>query len=78
MRGCGCEGEHVGFSDELDGDGYVQFPCPQRLVIRGSNEAAVFVDEGYGIDRAKVVVVFLRHLARTGVVLNDLLIRHAG
>lgn len=78
MRGCGCEGEHVRFSDELDGDGNVQFPCPQRLVVGGSDEAAVFVDEGDGIDWAEVMVIFLSHFAGAGIVLNYLLIRHAG
>lgn len=78
MRGCGCEGEHVRFSDELDGDGNIQFPCPQRLVVRGSDEAAVFVDEGDGVNWAEVMVIFLSHFAGAGIVLNYLLIRHAG
>ena len=77
MRGCSCKGEHVRFSDELDGDGNVQLPCPQRLVVRGSDEAAVFVDEGNGVNWAEMMVILLSHFAGAGVVLDYLLIRHS-
>ena len=76
MRGCGCEGEHVWFGDEFDWNGNVQLPRPQGLVIRSGNEATVFVNEGDGVDWAKMVVVFLRHFAGAGIVLDDLLIGH--
>lgn len=46
----GCEGVHVRFGDEFDGDGDVEFPGSEGFVVRGGDEAAVFVDEGDGVD----------------------------
>ena len=69
---------HVRLGDEFDGHGDVVFPSAQGLVVRGGDEAAVFVDEGDGVDGAEVVVVLLRHFAGAGVELDDLLVGHAG
>lgn len=50
----------------------------EGLIVRGSNEAAILVAEGDGIYGAQMVVVFLGHLARAGIVLEDFLVREAG
>ena len=52
MRRRGRERVHVRFGDELDGDGDVDFPRPQGFVVRGRDEAPVFVAEGDGVDGA--------------------------
>ena len=78
MREGGGEGVHVGFGDELDGNGDIEFPGAEGLVVGGGDEAAVFVDEGDGVDGLEVVVVFLGHFPGAGVVLDDLLVGHAG
>lgn len=72
------QGEHVGLGDELDGHGDAVLPGAQGLVVRGGDEAAVFVDEGDGVDGCQVVVVFLDQLAGARVELHDLLVGHAG
>lgn len=74
---------HVRLGDELDGDGDVDFPGAEGLIVRGGDEAAVFVDEGDGVDGAEVVVVFLGHAVvaagwDAGVELDDFLVGHAG
>ena len=50
VRERGGQGVHVGFGDEFDGDGDVDFPGSEGLVVGGGDEAAVFVDEGDGVD----------------------------
>ena len=78
VRRRGCEGVHVWLCDEFDGDGDVEFPRAEGLVVGGGDEAAVFVTEGDGVDGAEVVVVFLRHFPRVGGELDDFLVGHAG
>jgi len=78
VGGGGGEGVHVRFCDEFDGDGDVEVPGAEGFVVRGGDEAAVFVAEGDGVDGAEMVVVFLRHLPGDGVELYDLLVGHAG
>ena len=69
---------HVGFSDEFDGDVDVEFPCAKGLVVRGGDETAIFIAEGDGVYGSEMVVVFLGHLARAGIVLEDFLIGETG
>ena len=76
MQACGREGVHVGLGDEFDGDGDVEFPGAEGLVVRGGDEAAVLVNEGDGVDGLEVVVVFLRHLPGASVVLDYFFVRH--
>jgi hypothetical protein len=61
---------HERVGDIFDDDGDVPVPDTDRLVVRGRDEPAVFVDEGDGVDRPEMLVVFLRDLARLGVVLR--------
>ncbi len=60
-----------------DGDGDVVLPGAEGFVVRSGNEAAVFVDEGNGVDGLEMMVVFLGHFTRAGVKLDDLFIRRA-
>ena len=78
VRERGRERVHVGLGDEFDGNGDVELPGAQGFVVGGGDEAAVGVDEGDGVDRLQVVVVFLRHFAGAGVVLDDFLVGEAG
>lgn len=91
---------HRRLGDNLDGDGDVNVPQTHRLVVRRSEEAAVLVDKGDGVDlsscakfssalarpkgrggretdRTQVLIVLLHNLARTHVVLDNLLVRHS-
>ena len=76
MRECSGQGVHVGFGDEFNRNRNIEFPSSQRLVVGGCDEAAVFVDKGDGVDGLQMVVIFLGHSPRTGVVLHDFLVRH--
>jgi hypothetical protein len=76
MGRCADHRVHVGLCDELDGNGNTVFPGTQRFVIGGGDESAVFIDEGNGVDRTQMVVVFLHHLLRARVELYDLFVRH--
>ena len=78
MRRGAHHGEHVRFGDEFDGHWDSVLPGSQRLVVGRRDEPAVLVAECDGVDGAKVVVVFLHHLAASCVVLQDLLVAHAG
>lgn len=50
MRECRGQRVHVRFSDEFDRDGDVEFPGTEGFIVRGSDKAAVFVDEGDGVN----------------------------
>ena len=73
----GGEGVHVGFSDEFDGDGDVEFPGTEGFIVGGGNETTIFIDERDGVDGLQMVVVFLRHSPSAGIILHDFLVRHA-
>ena len=69
---------HIRLCDEFYRHGDIEFPCAERLVVGGGDEAAVLVAEGDGVDGAEVVVVLLGHFAGARVVLDDFLVGHAG
>jgi hypothetical protein len=47
-------------------NGNVPFPDPHGLVVGGGDEPPILVDEGDGVDRAQVSVVFLNNFVRPG------------
>ncbi len=71
-------GIHVRFGDVFDGDRDVVVPGSEGFVVRGGHEAAVFVNEGDGIDGCEMMVVFLDNITSTDVELYDLLVGHTG
>lgn len=64
----------MGLGDVLDRNGDVVFPRAEGPIVRGGDEAAVFVAESDGVDRLQMVIVLLRHFAGAGVELDDLLV----
>jgi len=94
MRRRANHGEHVRLGDELDRNGNAVFPCTEGLIVRSGDEAAVLkavstlekikqaetylIAERDGVDRTKMMIVFLHHVSTSGVVLQNLLIGHAG
>lgn len=69
VDGDGWHRVHIGLSNVLDNDGNVVVPSSNTLVVRGSDEPSVFVDESDGVDGAEMLVVLLRDLVRVGIVL---------
>jgi hypothetical protein len=48
---------------------------PYLLVVRRGDKPPSFVEEGDRVDRLQMIVVLLHDLARSGVVLHDLVVR---
>lgn len=71
------EREQMGLGDVLDRDGDVVFPSTEGSIVRGGDEAAVFVAEGNGVDRLQMMIVLLRHFAGAAVELDDFLVGSA-
>lgn len=65
-------GMHMGLRDVLDDDGNIEVPSADRLVIRRSHKAPVFVNESNGVHRSKMLVVFLGDFSGVHVVLQRL------
>lgn len=62
---------HVWFSDILDDHRYIKVPSPYCFVVRGGDEAAVFINESNGVDRTQVLIVFLCNVAGVHIVLQQ-------
>ena len=60
---------HVWLRNILDHNRNVEIPSADRLIVRRGHKAPVFVNECDGVDRTKMLVVFLRYFARVDVVL---------
>jgi hypothetical protein len=67
---------HIRLRDKLDRDGDAVFPCAQRFVVGCSDKSAVLVDEGDGIDRAEMVIIFLHHLFCARIELHNFFVGH--
>jgi hypothetical protein len=61
---------HVGFGNVLYHDWNVKIPCPYCFIVRGRYEAAIFVHEGDGVDRAEMLIILLGNFTGIYVILS--------
>lgn len=73
-RTAGMEGDtghrvHVRLGDVLDDYWDIVVPCTDRLIVRSSHESPVLVYECDGVDRSKMLVVFLDDFGSVHIIL---------
>lgn len=69
MQSDGRHGVHVGFRNILNDNRNIEIPCPYGLVVRGCDEASVFINEGYRVYWSQMLIVFLSDFPRVHIIL---------
>jgi len=62
---------HVWLSNVFDWDVDAVFPCSEGFIVAGGDESFILVAEGYGVDCAEMVIVFLDDFTGSDVILQD-------
>jgi len=62
-------GMHVRFGNVLDHHRNVKVPSSDCFIVRSRHKPPVFIYEGNSINRSKMLIVFLRDLARVHIIL---------